>query len=335
MSMVKAGKLHVSMLTAAPLSAETLASIFAQSVDCVKLVGPDGGLLWMNANGQRAMGIDDFARIKGKAWASLWPEEAHPLIEGALAQALQGETARFDAYRPTAKKGPHWWSVTVSAVTDVVGRQIGFMAISRDVTAAHTTRQALEISAAELQHRLKNSYAIVGALIGGFARGNAELEVFARDMQERLAALSVAQALFATETAPCDVARLVPALVDPFASPACAVTIDVPANLLVGQEQANAIALVLGELCVNSAKHGAAASSGTIAITVAAEAGHCRIVWTERSERAIGERDRPGAQGLQLIARIVQARGGTLEIDWHRHGPTVTMTFPLRVPALA
>lgn len=323
------------MLTAAPLSAETLASIFAQSVDCVKLVGLDGGLLWMNANGQRAMGIDDFATIKGAAWTSLWPEDARPLIEAALKKARQNRTARFEAYCPTAKGAPRWWSVTVSAVADVAGQQIGFMAISRDVTAGHTARQALEIGAAELQHRLRNSYAIIGALISGFARGNAEHEAFARDMQTRLTTLSVAQSLFATDTAPCDVAQLVPALVDPFASPACAVTIEVPANLLVGQDQANAIALVLGELCVNSAKHGAAASSGTIGIIVAAEGAHCRILWTERSGRPIGERTRPGGQGLGLIARIVAARGGTLEIDWHSHGPIVTMAFPMLVPALA
>ncbi|HWJ70246.1 MAG TPA: PAS domain-containing protein [Sphingobium sp.] len=317
------------MLTAAPLSAETLASIFAQSVDCVKLVDLDGNLLWMNAHGQRAMEIDDFAALKGTSWSGLWPEETRPLIEDMLAQALEGRTMRFDAACPTAKGAPRWWGVTISTVADIAGRKVGFMAISRDATAAHTARQALEIGSAELRHRLRNTYAIVGALMSGFARGNAEHEAFAHDMQERLITLSIAQSLFTTDTAPCDLARLVPALVDPFASPACAVTIAAPANILVGQDQANAIALVIGELCVNSVKHGAAASSGTIGITVSAQEDRCQIIWAERGARLIGDRDRPGAQGLRLIARIVQARGGTLHIGWQSHGPTVTIGFPV------
>jgi PAS domain S-box-containing protein len=327
----KGGKAVQPMLTAAPLSAETLASVFAQSVDCVKLVDLDGRLLWMNANGQRAMEIDDFAAVKGRFWSGFWPEETRPLVEDMLAQALQGRTMRFDAACPTAKGTPRWWSVTVSTVADVAGHKIGFMAIARDITAAHSARQALEVGSAELRHRLRNTYAIVGALISGFARGNAEHEAFAHDMQDRLITLSVAQSLFTTDTAPCDLARLIPALVDPFASSACAVTIAAPANILVGQDQANAIALVIGELCVNSVKHGAAASSGTIRITVTARDDRCQIIWTECGVRPIGDTDRPGAQGLRLIARIVQARGGTLEIGWQSHGPTVTISFPVLV----
>ncbi len=318
------------MLTAAPLSAETLASIFAQSVDCVKLLDLDGRLLWMNANGQCAMEIDDFASVKGRCWTGVWPEETRVLVEERLAQASQGETVRFDAPCPTAKGTQRWWSVTISVVTDVEGRKIGFMAISRDVTAAYTARQALEISAAELRHRLRNTYAIVGALISGFARGNAEHEAFAHDMQERLITLSVAQSLFTTDTAPCDLAQLVPALVDPFASQACNVTITAPANILVGQDQANAIALVVGELCVNSVKHGAAASSGSIGITVTARDDRCQILWEECGAHPPGDRDRPGAQGLRLIARIVEARGGTLDICWQSYGPMVTISFPMQ-----
>jgi len=320
------------MLTAAPLSAETLASIFARSVDCVTLVDLDGRLLWMNAAGQRALEIEDFAVVRGRPWARLWPEEARGPVADWLARAAQDGTIGLDAACPTMKGAPRWWSVTISAVTDVTGARIGFMAISRDATAAHTGRQALEIGSAELRHRLRNTYAIVGALIGGFARGNAEHEAFARDMQERLITLSVAQSLFATDTAPCDLAQLIPALVDPFASPVCGVTIAAPPNILVGQDQANAIALVVGELCVNSVKHGAAASSGTIRITVTAHDDRCEIVWAESGARPIGDRDRPGAQGLRLIALIVEARGGTLDIDWQSHGPTVTIGFPVLAP---
>lgn len=43
----------------------TLASVLDQSVDCVKILGLDGRLEYMNFNGQCAMEIDDLSAIIG------------------------------------------------------------------------------------------------------------------------------------------------------------------------------------------------------------------------------------------------------------------------------
>lgn len=317
------------MLDTTALSAEALASVLNQSVDCVKLVGLDGSVKWMNFNGLCAMEIDDFCRVKGQQWSDLWPSEARQVILAALSSALSGETVRFDAFCPTAKGKRRWWNVTVSLGTDVDGNKAGFLAISRDITEVETNRQALEIAAIELRHRLKNTYAIIGSLMTGFARGTPDREVFAREMMGRLISLSAAQSLFSTQDAPCEIATLIPALVSPFESPACAVTIDPLPPTLVSQGRADAVALVFGELAVNSAKHGAVSAGGSLHISAADADGTLRIVWTERSARPVEARNRDGGQGLQLIERIVRAREGVLTIDWQDHGLTVTLAFSL------
>ena len=316
------------MLKNAAVSAEALAHVLDQSMDCVKLLGLDGTLRWMNSNGLCAMEIDDFNMVAGQQWGSLWPDAARQQIADALISASKGEHARFDAFCPTAKGTPRWWSVSVTAVTDKNGNNTGFLSISRDISETENQRRALMIAAEEMRHRLRNTYAMVASLLRGFARGNPENEAFAKEMQSRLISLSAAQSLAADENAPCDIAKLLPALIDPFATPHCAVSTDKISDIAVSQGQADAIALVIGELAVNSAKHGALANGGAVALRAERVGAQVVIVWTEHATTPVTATRRSGGQGLDLIARIVDVRNGTVTTQWLSHGPVVTLTFP-------
>ena len=45
---------------------DELVAKFDQSEDCVKLISLDGTVLWINANGQCAMEIDDFTTVENR-----------------------------------------------------------------------------------------------------------------------------------------------------------------------------------------------------------------------------------------------------------------------------
>jgi PAS domain S-box-containing protein len=311
------------------LSSVALASVLDQSVDCVKLVGLGGDVQYMNLNGLCAMEVDDFTAIAGKPWADLWPEEARALILSSYPRARAGETVRFRAFCPTAKGSPRWWDVTVSAVTDDEGEHAGYLSVSRDATESEERRLASEIATAELRHRLKNTYTMIGSLLSAFARGNPSHEQFAVEMTDRLVALSRAQALFADSDAPCRIDKLASALVEPFDNPSCPVSLaDLP-PIEVDQGRANAIALVVGELAVNSAKHGAFNQGGEVKVSAAVADNTVSIIWEEHCARSVLSHDREGGQGLKLITRIMRARRGTLSTDWRDDGLTVTLAFAL------
>ncbi len=317
------------MLETFALSAETLAAVLDQSVDCIKLIGNDGAVQWMNANGLCAMEIDDFSVVHGKQWADLWPEDAWSMIAEGLAKARAGKPARFDTFCPTAKGSPRWWNVSISPVSDVEGGEAGFLSISRDVTEVELARQAMEVIAAELRHRLKNTYTMIGSLLNGFARGTPEYENFARDMQARLISLSAAQALFSTHDAPCELSALVTALMSPFETPGCHMEIAGTPQIAIAQPQADAIALVLGELAVNSAKYGALAHGGSVSIRTTCGGGQLSITWEENFPGAALTDSRQGGQGHRLIERIVRLRGGMLGIEWRDKGLTMSLRLPL------
>lgn len=311
------------------LSPVALASVLDQSVDCVKLIGLDGDVQYMNSNGLCAMEIDDFRMIAGKRWADLWPVESRDVILDSMVQAASGAPARFRAFCPTAKGAPRWWDVTVSAINDAAGTHAGFLSISRDVSENQSGREALEIAAAEMKHRLKNTYMMISSLLIGFARGDPVQEVYAKEMADRLIALSAAQALFVSDDASCDLATLIEALILPFDNPACRVTIDSQVRATLDQGQADAIALVVGELSVNSAKHGALMHGGEVHVDSRIDGGMLTIQWTERSLGPVDSAPRAGGQGLRLMERIMRNRRGTLDFAWQPDGLVATLNFDL------
>lgn len=124
------------MLSKADLTAETLAAVLEQSVDCVKLIGLDGEVLWMNPNGLCLMEIDDFAQVENRQWSDMWPEESRAEIRTGLLSAAIGSVARLDAYCPTAKGTPKRWSVSISRLEDARRDHVGYLAVSREISNA-------------------------------------------------------------------------------------------------------------------------------------------------------------------------------------------------------
>jgi PAS domain S-box-containing protein len=323
----------VTPIVSQALSNDTLATLLDQSLDCIKLVGLDGSLQYMNRNGLCAMQIDDFSIVLGRAWESLWPDGSRELIADAMVRAAAGEAVRFDAFCPTAKGEPRWWDVSCSAVRDNKGESIGYLSVSRDVTAARTAREVAEIASAEMRHRLKNSYAMVAGLLSSLARGLPEREAFAEEIRTRLSALAVAQTLFvARENAPCDLRLLLPALLQPFQHQDCPVLTENITAMAVDQGDADALALVLGELAVNSSKHGALSGVGSIKVSALAKDSNLEVRWLEQSDRPVQAHDREGGQGLRLMQRILAARGGAVVVEWHDFGLEATIRLSVTPP---
>lgn len=311
------------------LHAGSLASILEQSTDCVKLIGLDGTLIWMNANGLCAMEIEDFGQVCGQPWASFWNAAGQAAIAAALEEARAGTTSRFRAPCPTAKGSPRWWEVSVTCVSGPDGAAAGYLATSRDVTQGEADREALRVLLAEMRHRLKNSYALIGGLMLRLAKGNSEHEAFAGEMMKRLNALAASQSLFEAEGALVRLAALIGALADPFENAAeTTVSVAVPDDIWIGRRNADAVAIVLGELVVNSAKYGAIGKGGSIALQGRQVDGTLTLAWSERTAAPRLASSRVGGQGLDLIERIARARSGTLSLDWQDHGVDATLTLP-------
>lgn len=300
-------------------SSEMLLAVLDQSPDCIKILGEDATLDYMNRNGQCAMEIDDFCAVAGQQWASLWPGSARHLVEDALEKARAGEAVQFRAECPTAKGTARWWDVSVKHFETDDG-QSGFISISRDITEAVQAQQAAEAVAAEMRHRLGNAYHVVGSLMSSYARGEPDKEAFASDMLSRLSALAAAQSMRGDKTQHYRLEEVLRALTEPYEIPATPIRLSAIHDCTLNQSELDALAMVFGELCVNSVKHGALSAVGDVVVTTRCEGSSVHIRWSETSNRPLERQARDGGKGLTLMKRVLRARRGDISYEWRPNG---------------
>lgn len=184
-----------------------------------------------------------------------------------------------------------------------------------------------DVLLAEMAHRLKNSYARIAALISMTAREHDSVATFAPALRGRVHALADSVALITAgaggaallaDLLAAELRRARPDLVIEDIT-------DGPA-LLLAEQEAHAIGLILHELATNSIKYGALGGNGTLGIRWTSLDGEAHLTWTER------DLDPPpviGAEGFgsQFLRTIVtrqlrgsinrQADGSTLVVDLH------------------
>ena len=296
-------------------SRDMLATVLDQSEDCVKIIDPAGRVDFMNRNGRCSMEIDDFCTVSGQQWETLWPEEAAVDVRAAVAAALDGQSSRFDAFCPTAKGTPKWWDVRVSPVRDVAGKVLAILSVSRDVTEHHHAMESLHAMAHEMRHRLRNAYAVSGAIALASGREDNEYGEFAEALAQRLNSLSAVQGSLIDpgegERLPQLVARIVQAYDRDGTLIRCA---DLPAVDL-GEQVVRLLALVLGELATNSLKHGALRQDLPISITARHHDGLLALDWREPLATALSEKASPGeGSGFRLMERMARAHRGSFTI---------------------
>lgn len=103
------------------------------SMDCFKLISPDGTLVAMNEAGCHALGVQSDSGF-GMNWLDLLPEEVRRAGKDALAAAQAGSPARFDG-RSQRGVTVQFWDNALTPIKDAEGSVIAIVCVSRDITA--------------------------------------------------------------------------------------------------------------------------------------------------------------------------------------------------------
>jgi PAS domain S-box-containing protein len=131
-------------------SEEFLRRLLASSDDCIKLLDLDGRLLFISANGQALLGIDDVSAHIGADWTAWWGAD-RDLAAAAIVQARAGGRGQFEAFAATMDGTPKWWNVVVTPILGAGGAPERLLASSRDVTSRRHDAEALARSEASLR----------------------------------------------------------------------------------------------------------------------------------------------------------------------------------------
>ena len=266
-------------------------------------------------------------------------------VEADLASVLDPCTeGRYDAeYRIVLRDGRvRWLHARGQAFFEGAGpgrRAVRCSGVVSDVTRRRTGDEARTLLIRELNHRVKNLFAIASGMVSMTARTAKSTKEMAEALRGRLGALSRAHELVRPAFGIDDqaghattLAQLIKAILDPYveAGQGGRLRIDGP-PVIVGANTVTSLALVLHELATNAAKYGCLSQpEGRLAISWTVQAGDVALAWVEAGGPPIAEEPVLQGFGSQLARKSITGQlGGTLDHTWHQDGLEVRMMLPL------
>ncbi|RVU17219.1 sensor histidine kinase [Methylobacterium oryzihabitans] len=302
-----------------------------------------GHVAWNEALGT-AYGYRPDAVAPTAAW---WIAQIHPgdrtRVEASLREAIEGGGEFWsDEYRFRRADGSYADVLDRgSVIRDARGRAARMIGVMLDISARKRAEERQQLLTGELQHRVKNTLALVQAIASQTLRNTTDIDSTREVFAARLISLGRAHDILTqsswTAAPVADVVAGALGVHRDAGSPR--IHVGGP-DVLLGAKSALSLALVLHELATNAAKYGA----------LSGEAGHVevrwnvvegegqgagqgparfRLTWSEHDGPAVVPPARKGF-GSRLIERSFAAEtGGSVSLTYDRAGLRCRLEAPL------
>jgi len=197
--------------------------------------------------------------------------------------------------------------------------------------ALAAARDRADLLARELNHRVKNLFAVILAIVKMSGRDRPEsaelLEIVAARIRALLTAHEVTQGALGSSTA--SLRTLVETTLAPYRSDNLEAVLDGP-EVAVPEGKVTPLGLVLHELTTNAVKYGAWKQGGALSIAWTVEGEDILLHWRESGVGSIAEPGHVGF-GSQLMAGAARQLQGSIAREFGAGGVTVAIRFPRAV----
>jgi PAS domain S-box-containing protein len=316
-----------------------IAAIVESSEDAVVTKDLNGVITSWNHGATRLFGYAP-EEVIGKPVTILIPTERHDEEPSILARIRSGE--RIDHYETVRQRKDGSRidiSLTVSPVKDPEGRIVGASKIARDISERRRAEQQQRLLLREMDHRVKNLFALAGGVVAISARAAATPEQLASAVRDRLTALARAHALTLPVTSEggkrIEQSTTLHALIRTILSPyegrtetdRARVAITGPDVRLAGG-LVTTFALLLHEFATNAAKYGALSTpAGHIDIACSEAEGQFALTWRERGGPPIDNpADSEGFGTMLARATVKDQLRGEISREWEPDGLTIRLS---------
>lgn len=310
-----------------------LAAIVESSDDAIISKNLNGIITSWNRGAERLFGYSANEMI-GKHVTRLIPKGRENEEDAILASIGRGErVAHFDTIRRRKDGTTVHVSLTVSPIRNAYGVIIGASKIARDITERKDSENRIRMLMREVNHRVKNQFAVILSMIRETNKRAATAAEFDRQIRDRIMALSRSHDLLVDgEWRGATLHDLVVAQVQPFSDDN---RISASGELIVLSAAAvQYLGIAFHELATNSARHGAlSTNTGRVEISWTILEGqdpHLRLTWTETGGPAVGEISRSGFGRVVLERVAPSAVNGVGHISYAPSGIVWTLDAPLK-----
>jgi len=219
--------------------------------------------------------------------------------------------------------GDHWFRMTVTPT------QRGAVVSHDDVTALVEAERRQKLLTNELNHRVKNTLAIVQAIASQSIRSSADVQAVKQAFVARIGALArVHDTLTATAWSGATLAEIAEATLEPFRSSGGTISATGP-DVRLDAGTAVTLSLALHELATNATKHGALSQPTghvTLEWTLAEKPAEVHVSWVESGGPPVVPPTHEGF-GSRLIRGM--ARGGDFAVSFDPAGVRYRLTLPI------
>jgi two-component sensor histidine kinase len=198
--------------------------------------------------------------------------------------------------------------------------------LRRTIIRLSATEKHLRLVANELNHRVKNSLAMVQSVAKHTARHSADIAEFDKVLQARLKAMAQANDVLIRENwRDVDIRSLIEAELGIWGTRVALQD----RGLIVPARTALGLSMIVHELATNAAKYGALSGTGRVEISCSRDRTGGLLEWRETGGPRVVPPSRRGF-GSQLITRIASAQlGGEPVVEFRPEGLYARFAFSL------
>lgn len=198
-------------------------------------------------------------------------------------------------------------------------------------------RDRADLLAKELNHRVKNLFAMVLAIVQMSARDATDVDAYKERIGSRIRALLTAHEVTQGQGTGADrlnreggasIRALVEATVEPHVSEDKRIEIEGD-DVSIDRIQVTPLGLVLHELATNAVKYGCWQEHGLLTVRWRMDGELLRLEWEEESDTAQARGDREGF-GSMLMTGAGRQLGGEIEREFGERGVLISIAFPPR-----
>lgn len=276
----------------------------------------------------------------GFGWLDMLHAEDKPAVRQVWQESVESCEPYDIEYRLRHNAGGYRWVLARGLpMMDNAQRVHGWIGTCTDVHEQRETLDRLDMLSRELNHRIKNIFAIIGGLISmSFRRESSEWRGKAMALQARVLALGRAHDFVRTPSGATSANQsrtMLRAMLDALLAPyqdEDGGRIEIQGeDSPIDDRSATPLALYFHELATNAAKYGALSTEdGHIAITIRIAGDDVEMEWIEHGGPTVVPSQEPGFGARLIEMSIVRQLGGTLSYDWQRAGLRVRARVPAR-----
>lgn len=295
----------------------------------------DGCITSWNTGAQQILGYAE-AEILGRSAEVVFTSEdrASGRFTTELSRAVETGRASNERWHLRRDGTRFWASGMMMPLLDGEGRPRGFLNILRDQTEVQAAEERRELLMAEMNHRIKNTFAMVQGVAAQTRRHTETVAEFQAAFAARLMVLARSNdVLTRTDWQDAPLTDVIDSALGAYGGDPGRITVEGPPVLLAASLALTA-SLSFHELVTNAVKYGALSTpaggvSVSWAITPARKGGSAKvdILWREHGGPPVRPPQRRGF-GSQLLQKGMPP-GGAVKLDFKPEGLECRICLPL------